>query len=65
MAQFLDRAPDVAAFCRDVGRLAHYTSDFLIMQEDLKKRERFFEPDLTSPSSPRPEVCFAPHQDLC
>jgi type III restriction enzyme len=41
MAQFLDRAPDLAAFCKDASRLAHYTSDFLIMQEDVKKRKRF------------------------
>ncbi len=47
MAQFLDRAPDVTAFCKNAGpeavridyqthtgRLAHYTPDFLILQED-------------------------------
>ena len=47
MAQFLDRAPDVAAFAKNAGpeavridyqthtgRLAHYTPDFLILLED-------------------------------
>ncbi|HPS91732.1 MAG TPA: DEAD/DEAH box helicase family protein [Methanothrix sp.] len=47
MAQFLDRAPDVAAFCKNAGpeavridyqtntgRLANYTPDFLILLDD-------------------------------
>lgn len=47
MALFLNRAPDVTAFCKNAGpeavridyqthtgRLAHYTPDFLILQED-------------------------------
>ncbi len=49
MAQFLDRAPDVLAFCKNAGpeavridyqthagRLAHYTPDFLILRDDGK-----------------------------
>jgi type III restriction enzyme len=49
MAQFLDRAPDVACFCKNAGpeavridyqthagRLAHYTPDFLIMRKNGK-----------------------------
>jgi type III restriction enzyme len=49
MAQFLDRAPDVAAFCKNAGpeavridyqthagRLAHYTPDFLMLLESGK-----------------------------
>jgi len=49
MAQFLDSAPDVVAFCKNAGheavridyqthagRLAHYTLDFLIMQDSGK-----------------------------
>jgi type III restriction enzyme len=49
MAQFLDRAPDVAAFCKNAGpeavridyqtntgRLANYTPDFLILLDDGK-----------------------------
>jgi hypothetical protein len=43
----------------------HYTTNFPIMQEDLKKRKRFFEPDLAVLHPRDQKVCCDPHHDLC